>query len=521
MTNPIEDLAYSEVILAVGTNTTEAHPVIFHRIREALTRRDCGSRLIVIDPRPTEMARRADLWLQPLPGSNVALLGALAGVIVDEGLANDEFIRNRTENFEAFRVSLADFSPEEAERISGVPAEMIRSAARMYGSTRQGSIVYAMGVTQHSSGTDGVLALANLALLTGNVGRRGCGVYPLRGQNNVQGACDAGALPNYRPGYQPLGDRPMSGRPGLTLVEMNQAAREGRLKAMWVMGENPALSDPDSGEARRGLEGLEFLAVSDLFPTETALLADVVFPAAAFAEKDGTFTNTERRVQLVRKAVDPPGEARSDLETIIGVMTRLGLNPPADSADVFDELARAAPILAGISHRRLQAPEAVAGIQWPCPSPDHPGTAVLHQDRFSRGKGRFHPVAHRLTPEQPDGKFPLILTTGRNLYQYHTGSLSRRSELAVVRGEPYVEISAELAAEKGISSGDRVRLVGRRGSLELSAAVVEGLVRNVVFVPFHYAEAAANRLTGEALDPISKMPELKVTPVRLECIISG
>ncbi len=518
MTNSIMDLALSDVILAAGTNTTEAHPVVAHRIQEAVNR---GARLIVIDPRPTALARRAHLWLQARPGSNVALLGAIARVIIEEGLADLNFIAERTENFEDFRESLlrplpGGFSLAEAERLSGVPAGLIREAAQLYGQTRRGSIVYAMGVTQHSRGTDGVLALANLALLTGNLGRPGCGVFPLRGQNNVQGACDSGTLPDFLPGY-----RPAPGHPGLTLVEMNQAAREGRLKGMWIMGENPALSDPDSAEARRGLENLEFLVVSDLFLTETAVLADVVLPAASFAEKDGTFTNTERRVQLIRQVVLPPGQARTDLEAVAGVMLRLGMSPPGGPAEVFGELAAEAPILAGISHRRLGSIDGAAGLQWPCPAPDHPGTPILHREEFTRGKGRFHPLTIWPSAGQPDNDFPLTLTTGRNLYQYHTRSLSRRSELSGTMGEPYLEISPELAAAHRLSQGQAVRLVSRRGSIVTPVRIIERMPPNVVFMPFHYAEAAANLLTGEALDPASKMPELKVTAVRLECIIGS
>ncbi|HOX14228.1 MAG TPA: molybdopterin-dependent oxidoreductase, partial [Spirochaetales bacterium] len=425
-----------------------------------------------------------------------------------------------------WETSVRSCTPEKAAEICGVDAGDIRRAARIYAGARAAGIYYAMGVTQHTAGTESVMALSNLALACGKLGKAGCGINPLRGQNNVQGACDVGALPDVLPGYRKVSDpaaraaaaavwgREPPAEPGLTVTEMIRAAETGHIGFLYVMGENPLVSDPDIGHVREALQAAEFLVVQDIFLTETAALADVVLPAACFAEKDGTFTNTERRVQRVRKAIPPPGRAREDLDILAELLARLGL-PQADrtGAGVFAELARLAPQYAGMSWGRLED----GGLQWPCPAPDHPGTPILHVGRFTRGPGRFIPYRWRPPAEEPDAEYPLVLTTGRNLYQYHTRTMTGREEgLSILAGEAYAELHPEAAVRAGVRHGEILRLSTRRGSIELTARVSEGIRPDTVFVPFHYAEAAANILTGTALDPHAKIPELKVCAVRAE-----
>lgn len=535
MTNSIDEIAGADVILIIGSNTTEAHPVLALQAKAARKR---GARLITIDPRRIEMADLSDVWLQPLPGTNVPVLNAIMKVILDEGLHDREFIEARTEGFEELRASLERYTPEYAESVSGVPAEKIRQAARLYAGVEKASILYAMGITQHTHGTEAVLAVANLAMLTGNLGRESVGVNPLRGQNNVQGACDVGCLYNVLPGYAPVTDETarrrfeaawgvgangtgsgspvnaLPAKPGLTATEMMGAAYDGRLKALLIMGENPVLSDADSHHVVESLKKLDFLAVIDIFLTETAQLADVVLPAASFAEKTGTFTNTERRVQLVRQAIKPIGDSRPDWQILQEIGRRLGLTMNYSSpAEIMDEVATVTPIYGGISHDRLGD----QGLQWPCPTRDHPGTKFLHKDKFPRGRGRFSVVHYRPSAEPTDEHFPLILTTGRILYHYHTGSMTRRSGgLRAHRNEPYVEIHPTTALRHGIADGDLVRIITRRGQVEAKARVTNRTGIKVLFMPFHYAEAAANVLTNPALDPLSKIPEFKACAVRVE-----
>ena len=523
MTNSIDEIDVQDAIFVTGSNTTETHPVIGTRIKRAARR---GARLIVADPRRIELAEEAEVFLPLKPGTNVALYNALACAILEEGLADREFIAERTEGFEEWEASVRSCTPEKAAGVCGLDAGDIRRAARIYAGARAAGIYYAMGVTQHTAGTESVMALSNLALACGKLGKAGCGINPLRGQNNVQGACDAGALPDVLPGYRKVSDpaaraaaaavwgREPPAEPGLTVTEMIRAAETGHIGFLYVMGENPLVSDPDIGHVREALQAAEFLVVQDIFLTETAALADVVLPAACFAEKDGTFTNTERRVQRVRKAVPPPGRAREDLDILAELLARLGL-PQADrtGAGVFAELARLAPQYAGMSWGRLED----GGLQWPCPAPDHPGTPILHVGRFTRGPGRFIPYRWRPPAEEPDAEYPLVLTTGRNLYQYHTRTMTGREEgLSILAGEAYAELHPEAAVRAGVRHGEILRLSTRRGSIELTARVSEGIRPDTVFVPFHYAEAAANILTGTALDPHAKIPELKVCAVRAE-----
>ncbi|MDK2929886.1 MAG: formate dehydrogenase alpha subunit [Bacillota bacterium] len=523
MTNSIDEILMADAIFVIGSNTTETHPVIALRVKEAVRQ---GAKLIVADPRKIELAEMADVHLQHIPGTDVALLCGIMRVILKQGLYDEEFIATRTEGFEEFARSLEPYTLEFVEGITGVPAGHIVRAARLYAEAERGTILYTMGITQHTTGTDNVLAIANLAMLTGNVGREGTGVNPLRGQNNVQGACDMGALPNFLPGYQKVDDERARARfedawgavlprhPGLTVGEMFAAAEEGRVRAMYICGENPVVSDPDATHVRKALEKLDFLVVQDIFLTETAALADVVLPAASFAEKDGTFTNTERRVQLVSKAVDPPGEARADWEIVVDLARRMGYRMEyTSSAEIMEEVALLTPIYGGVRHGRL----GTEGLQWPCPSVDHPGTRFLHKEKFSRGRGRFSVVEFIPPDELPDDEYPVVFTTGRVLYHYHTGSMTRRSEgLNWLCPEAFVELDPATARERGIADGDLVRVASRRGEVVARARVSERIGPRTAFMPFHFAEAAANVLTNPALDRVAKIPELKVCAVRVE-----
>ena len=524
MTNSIEEIEFADCILVTGSNTTETHPIIANLIKRAV--RFHGAKLIVIDPRRIDLVQHATLWLRQRNGTDVAWINGMMNAIVSEGLHDVSFIAERTEDFDALREVVDTYSPERASEISGIPVDVLVEAARVFASADSAAIVYSMGITQHTHGTDNVLSLANLAMLTGNVGKASSGVNPLRGQNNVQGACDLGALPNVFPGYQAVTapetqakfekawGKKISPTVGLTIVEMIHAAHEGRVKGMVIMGENPMVSDPNLNHVEEALKALDFLVVQDVFLTETAQLADVVFPAASFAETDGTFTNTERRVMLVNKAIDPPGEARLDWEIIADLATRMGyLMNYADAAEIMDEIATVSPIYGGISHRRLRESE----LQWPCPTADHPGTKFLHEDRFSRGLGRFHAVEYIPSVELPNDEYPIILSTGRILHHFHTGSMSRRSEtLNAYENAGYIEIHPADLAALGLSDGDEIKVITRRGSIVTNARATKRVAVGSVFAPFHFAEAAANRLTNDALDPKAKIPELKVAACRLE-----
>ncbi len=522
MTNSIAEIAGADFILACGTNTLECHPVIGYRINQALRK---GAQLVVVDPRKTDLARMATEHLQIRPGTDIAFFNGLAHVIIAEGLWNKEFVESRTEGFEALKETVAKYTPEYVAEITGIPAEKIREVARAYAKAKAATILYTMGLTQHTHGTHNVFAVANLAMLCGHIGREATGVNPLRGQNNVQGACDMGALPNVLTGYQSVADpavREKFGKawgcsvpaePGLTVGEMMEAAAHGKIKAMFIMGENPVLSDPDIGHVEEGLKNLEFLVVQDIFLTETAQYAHVVLPAACFAEKDGTFTNTERRVQRVRKAVEPPGEARADWEIICELARKMGYEMNYSSpAAIFEEMAQLTPSYAGISYARLEE----KGIQWPCPTPDHPGTPYLHKDKFVRGLGKFHPVEHVPPDEAPDARYPFVLTTGRRLFHYHTGTMTRLGMLNAFYPEEHLEVNPADAARLGIKDGDRVRVTSRRGSIEITAKVTDVVPPGVVFTSFHFAESPVNRLTNPKRDPIAKIPELKVCAVNVE-----
>ena len=523
MTNSIDEIEYADCILVTGSNTTEAHPIIALRIEAAVRRH--GARLIVADPRRIDLTRFAELHLRQRSGTDVALFNAMMRVIIEEDLCDRDFIETRCENFDEFRQAAMALSLEEAAVITGVPANLIRDAARTYAAADSASIIYSMGITQHTTGTDNVLALANLAMLTGNMGRLSTGVNPLRGQNNVQGACDLGALPNVYPGYQKVDDPDVRARfeeawgvslpsePGLTVVEIMNAAHDGDVRGLYIMGENPMLSDPNINHVREALENLEMLCVQDIFLSETAQLAHVVLPAASFAEKDGTFTNTERRVQRVRKALAPPGQARQDWGIICDLASRLGYPMGyGHPREVMDEIASVTPIYGGISLERIEQ----VGLQWPCPDGDHPGTPFLHEGDFKRGQGRFHATPFKAAAELPDEEYPYLLTTGRLLYHFHTGTLSRRSPgLEQIAPPAPFEMNPEDAAREGIAEGDVAELATRRGAVRARAVVTERSPVGTIFMPFHYREAPANVLTNDALDPVAKIPEYKVCALRL------
>jgi formate dehydrogenase alpha subunit len=524
MTNSIEEIRRAPLIFVIGSNTTECHPVIGILMRQAVASGE--SRLLVADPREISLSEIAEIHMQQIPGSDVALINGMMNVILEEGLEDQAFIRERTEGFEELKERLQQYRPELVSTITGVPARDIRKAAILFGRAPSASIVYSMGITQHTTGTDNVLSLANLAMLTGNVGRECSGVNPLRGQNNVQGACDLGALPNVYPGYQKVDDSAshakfetawgasLSKAPGLTVVEIMKAAADGTLKGLYIMGENPMLSDPDINHVREGLKTLDFLVVQDIFLNETGQLADVVLPACSFAEKDGTFTNTERRVQRVRKAVDPPGEARDDWRILCDISSLMGYpmnyrNP----AEIQDEIASLTPSYGGITYDRLEG----TGLQWPCPTSDHTGTRFLHEGRFTRGLGKFHAVEYLPPKEMPDESYPFILTTGRMLEHWHTGTMTRRCEVLndLVPGGT-LELNPQDAETMAVAEGDKLLVSSRRGRIEVPAQVTRKVAPGTVFLTFHFRESPANALTIAALDPIAKIPEFKACAVSVK-----
>jgi formate dehydrogenase (NADP+) alpha subunit len=524
MTNSIGEISDAACILAIGTNTTEAHPIIGWEVRKA-TRK--GSKLIVANPLEIALCREASLWLQYRPGTDVALVMGICRVIVAENLVDTTFIEQRCENYDAFKESLKDFGMDFVEKTTGVPADKIIETARLLAASKPASILYAMGITQHTHGTDNVISLANLAMLTGNVGKPSSGVNPLRGQNNVQGACDMGGLPNVYPGYLQVADPanrqkfesawgiPLSPQPGLTLTEMFDAAHDGTIKALYLVGENPALSDADVKHVFECLKCLDFLVVQDIFLTETAQLAHVVLPGVSFAEKDGTFTNTERRVQRVRKAIEPVGQARPDWWITCQIARKMGVKgfEYENSSRIIEEINRLTSSYGGITYERLKK----GGLQWPCPNLQHPGTPILHTEKFSRGKGQFIPLKYKPSAEQPDENYPLILTTGRSIFQYHTGTMTRKTKgLNTMRSEEFIEINPLDAEKLNITGGETVKIISRRGEITAKAKISEASPAGVVFMTFHFSESPTNILTNKALDPVAKIPELKVTAVRVE-----
>jgi len=523
-TNSFDQIEDADVLFVIGSNTTEAHPIVSLKMIKAASK---GAKIIVADPRRIELVDLASVWLHLRPGTNIALLNGMMNVILREGLEDRDFIAGRTEGFQDFRNTVMRYPPQRAASITGVPEEKIVEAARLYAQAEKAMIIYSLGITEHITGTANVMSLGNLAMLTGNVGRRSTGVMPLRGQNNVQGACDMGALPNNYVGYQPVMDPNIRSKfeaswkvelpstPGLTSTQMLEQAMDGGIRGLYILGEDPAQTDPDTNRVRESLKALDFLVVQEIFPTETTKYADVILPAASFAECDGTFTNGERRIQRVCKAI-PAICGQENWQTISLLAQKMGYPMNySHPSEIMDEIASLAPMFAGVSFARL----GVGGLQWPCPSMDHPGTETLHIGRFSRGLGKFNAVEHQYPSEQPDPNYPLILTTGRRREHYNCGSMTRRSKgIMWISPEEAVEISPADAEDLGIIDGDFVLVSSRRGQVRTKARVTEKSLRGVAFLSFHYQDVLTNLLTNAVLDPQAKTPEYKACAVRIEKI---
>jgi len=526
MTNSISEISKSDCIFIIGSNTSENHPVIALEVMEAVKNRQV--KLIVADPRGVPMTRHAVLWLRLKPGTDTALINGLLHIIITENLTNHEFIRTRTEGFEEVRKMIGRYTPDTVSQITGIPSDQLYMAARLYATSRTAMILYAMGITQHTGGTGNVMALANLVMATGHVGREGSGLCPLRGHNNVQGACDMGALPDVLPGYQSVSNADarkkfedawqvkLPSAAGLTLVEMMHSAQSGKIKGMYIMGEEPALTDPDSTQVKEALKKLDFLVVQNIFLGETGLYADVVLPGASFAEKDGTFTNTERRVQRVRKAIPPIAKSRPDWEIIAELSSKMGYPMEyCHPSDIMDEISGLTPIYAGINYARISK----SGLQWPCRNSQDPGTRYLHSTTFTRGKGKFVPVEYEPAANSRNPRFPINLTTGRNLYHWHGGTISRQSPgLAEICPEGRVEINPQQAASLGCSAGDLVEISSPQGKIYATVEVSEKSPPGLVFMPFHFKELPVNELTSDALDPIAKIAGFKICPVNIRKI---
>jgi len=524
MTNSISEIRNANCLFIIGSNTSENHPIIALEVMEAV--RNGNAKLVVADPRKIRMVEFADIWLRQKPGTDVALINGLLHIIIKEELTDEGFISERTEGFEELKKMAEEYPPETVSGITGIPVDDLYKAARTYAEADTAAILYCMGITQHTTGNDNVLSLANLAMATGNVGKESTGVLPLRGQSNVQGACDMGALPNVYPGYQQVADEKirqkfekawklaLSPAPGLTLVEMMNQIEAGNIKAMYVMGEDPVLSDPNSNHVRDALKHLDFLVTQDIFLNETGKFADVILPGTSFAEKDGTFVNTERRIQRVRKAIDPIGDSRPDWQIIPEIAARMGYSMAYGSPkEIMDEIASLTPAYGGVSYARLEG----EGIQWPCPDPHLPGTKFLHKGKFSRGLGKFTAIPFKEARELPDEEYPFILSTGRILYHFHGGGMSRHSKgLDEIKPEAEVEINPVDAKKLKLSDGDIVELASRRGNVAAKVKITDKSAEGMAFMTFHYKEAAVNRLTIDALDPVAKIPEYKVCSVKIE-----
>jgi formate dehydrogenase major subunit len=523
MTNSIEEIEGADCILIIGSNTSVAHPLIATRVYRAKAR---GAKIIVADPRRIPMVLQSDLHLRQNLGTDVALVNGLMHIILKKGWQDQAFIDERTEKFEELKKVIEDYPPEKVSGITGIATADLERAAEYYAKAERASILYTMGITQHTTGVDNVKSLANLAMLTGNLGKESTGINPLRGQNNVQGACDMGGLPNVYTGYQPVTDpavkqkfeeawgAKLSDKIGLTATEMFPAILDGKMRALVILGENPMVSDADSLHVEKALKAVDFLLVVDIFKTPTTDLAHVVLPGAAFAEKEGTFSNTERRVQLLRKAVEPPGEAKPDWRIIQELSSRFGYPMNDDSPRaIMEEIAKLTPSYGGVIYDRLQGD----GLQWPCPHTEHPGTKFLHQGRFTRGKGLFSAIEFKPAAEIADEEYPFQLTTGRVHVHYHTGTMTRNSpSLEREISECFLEMHPEDAAEMKVTDGDRVVIASRRGSVSSRVKLTDSAGRKTVFMPFHFLESRANILTNPTLDPIAKIPEFKVCAVKIQ-----
>lgn len=539
MTNTMADVAQNaKAMLIIGSNTTEQHPVFGAMIRQAVLQR--GVKLVVADPRRIDITDYALLHLRQRPGTDIPLINGLMHIILQKGWHDADFIANRTEGFDEFKAVVEQYPPEVVSEITRIPVEKLYEAAEILATNKPMAVMWAMGITQHIVGVRNVMDLANLQMLLGNLGVPGGGVNPLRGQNNVQGACDMGGLPNVYSGYQNVTveasqqkfeaawGAPMSNKVGLTVTEMMPGIQTGKIKALYIMGEDPVMSDPDSKHIRHCLEECDFIVLQEIFPSETAPYADVLLPASSFAEKYGTFTNTERRVQIVRPAVLPPGEARQDWQIIAEIARRIlasgnrpvNLSAPQASWDypgtaaVMAEIAAVTPSYAGVTFERL---ETGAQLHWPVKDAAHPGTPILHIGQFTRGKGKFAPIEHVPPQEMPDDDYPMLLSTGRVLYHWHGGEMTRRAAgLMEVYGQALIEVNPSDAAHLGLNGNKRVRVTSRRGQIEAEAWVTDRVPPGMIFANFHFPEASANELTLAALDPVAKIPEYKICAVKVE-----
>jgi len=525
MTNSIREIEDAACIFVIGSNTTACHPLVARRIFRA---KEKGAKLIVADPRNIQLSRFADVAVNQSIGSDVALLNGMMHIIIGNNWHAKDYIEERTEDYDELKAVVAAYTPEKVQDITGVDIQDLEQMAELYAKNSPAALLYAMGITQHTTGVDNVKSCCNLAMLCGNVGIPNGGVNPLRGQNNVQGACDMGGLPNVLTGYQPVTDpdviekfskawgTPLSDQPGLTITDMVPAMLNGKLKALYVIGENPKLSDPDWNHFNHALKELDFLVVQDLFLSETAQVADVVFSAASLAEKEGTFTNTERRCMKINKAIEPIGNTLADWEIICRLSAAMGYEMNYDSPEeIFREIAALTPkSYGGMTYERL----GINGLMWPCPNSDHPGTPYLHKDVFARGKGKFHGVHYQDPAEMPDDEYPFFLTTGRMFAHFHTGTMTRVSpniDFEQVTG--YVDINPKDAEELNIKDGNMVILSSRRGKMEVPAQLSNSVAPGTLFLPIHFGENPTNVLTsGEAIDPLAKIPEFKVSAVNIE-----
>ncbi len=540
MSNSMDDIAeFARAVLVIGSNTTEQHPVFGTMLRRAVRTRRL--QLVVADPRRIDLVDHAVLHLQQKPGTDIALVNGLMNIVLEKGWQDEAFIHDRTEGFEEFKETILRYPPDKVAEITGVPVAQLYQAAEILARQKPMAVIWAMGITQHTVGVHNVMNLANLQMLLGNMGVPGGGVNPLRGQNNVQGACDMGGLPNVYPAYQAVTNPearqrfeaawgvPLSDKIGMTATEMIPGVLQGRTHALYILGEDPVMSDPDTGHIRKCLDAVDFLVLQEIFPSETSQYADVLLPGVSFAEKEGTFTNTERRVQLIRKAIEPLGEARPDWQIITGLAAGLlaeGERQPAGGthagwqyrmpSDILAEINAMTPSYAGITYARLERGER---LQWPVPNSEHPGTPILHTHKFARGVGKFAPLEDIPPAETPDDDYPMLLSTGRVLYHWHGGQMTRRSAgLAAVYDKALVEINPEDALRLGLDNRARLRLTSRRGSLQAEAWITDRVPPGMVYANFHFPDASANELTIAALDPISKIPEYKVCAVRVEAI---
>jgi predicted molibdopterin-dependent oxidoreductase YjgC len=543
MSNTMDDVAANaNLFFIIGSNTTEQHPVFGTMLRRAIRNRN--AKLIVADPRRIDMVDFASMHLRQKPGTDIALINGLMYLILEKGEEDKSFIEERCENFEEFRQTVLNYPPDKVSEITGVPVDQLHQAAEMMGTLKPMAVIWAMGITQHIVGVRNVMDLANLQMLLGNMGKPGGGVNPLRGQNNVQGACDMGGLPNVYAAYQPVTNEEVQKKfesawgatsdlkVGLTVTEMIPGIPEGKIHALYIMGEDPVTSDPDSSHIRHCLGKIDFLVLQDIFPTETAAFADVLLPGVSFAEKNGTFTNTERRVQLVRQAIPSTGEARQDWQITTEIAKRIldtsksprkvDVDAPwarwnyASSIDILTEINALAPSYAGVTRARLENGDQ---LHWPVPNSEHPGTPILHTKGFARGKGKFTPIDFIPPPELPDEEYPMILSTGRVLYHWHGGEMTRRAKgLMEVYGNALVEVNPDDAANLSLNGKPRVRVTSRRGSIEAEAWVTDRVPPGMVYANFHFPESSANELTIAALDPVSKIPSYKVCAVKVESI---